>query len=230
MHILLGLMGLKVGELHGNLSQTQRLESLRYAWKSFCANHWAEIFIRSIKKDRFQWNWSCAKAHWVRKIQIMKRFLKRTFLSCLIRRFKDEQIDILVATDVAARGLDIEGVKTVGFTWIIEHSVLRCLFLAWTFFLLFYLDVQFIVGMWLDTCNPVWYPECIIVRQSIIVVHLNLSNNGIDTLVPGVAQHCQGRSCQVITHPLDSVSIWAETFSPICCHVRYTSSAVMLQI
>ncbi|XP_061421741.1 LOW QUALITY PROTEIN: probable ATP-dependent RNA helicase DDX27 [Lethenteron reissneri] len=72
LHILLGLLGLRVGELHGNLSQTQRLEALR--------------------------------------------------------RFKDDQIDILVATDVAARGLDIEGVKTViNFTMpsTIKHYVHR---------------------------------------------------------------------------------------------------------
>ncbi|CAK9823753.1 Probable ATP-dependent RNA helicase DDX27 [Anthophora retusa] len=57
LHILLGLLNIKVGELHGNLTQPQRLENLR--------------------------------------------------------KFKNEEIDILLATDVAARGLDISGVKTV---------------------------------------------------------------------------------------------------------------------
>lgn len=57
LHILLGLLGLKVTELHGNLTQPQRLEALE--------------------------------------------------------KFKTKLVDILVATDVAARGLDIAGVKTV---------------------------------------------------------------------------------------------------------------------
>ena len=57
LHIMLGLLGVRVGELHGNMSQPQRLDTLQ--------------------------------------------------------RFKREELDVLLATDVAARGLDISGVKTV---------------------------------------------------------------------------------------------------------------------
>ncbi|KAK6627160.1 putative ATP-dependent RNA helicase ddx27 [Polyplax serrata] len=57
LHILLGFLNIKVGELHGNLKQPERLDTLN--------------------------------------------------------RFRDGAIDVLVATDVAARGLDIVGVKTV---------------------------------------------------------------------------------------------------------------------
>ena len=57
LHIILGLLGLRSAQLHGNMSQAQRLQSLKL--------------------------------------------------------FKEEQIDILLTTDVAARGLDITGVQTV---------------------------------------------------------------------------------------------------------------------
>ncbi|CAO3595232.1 unnamed protein product [Absidia cylindrospora] len=57
MKILFGLVGLNSGELHGNLTQEQRLESLE--------------------------------------------------------RFRDLEIDYLMATDLAARGLDIKGIDTV---------------------------------------------------------------------------------------------------------------------
>ncbi|CAO3652404.1 unnamed protein product [Cunninghamella blakesleeana] len=57
MKILFGLLGLNAGELHGNLTQEQRLESLE--------------------------------------------------------RFRDQEIDYLMATDLAARGLDIKGIDTV---------------------------------------------------------------------------------------------------------------------
>ncbi|KAK3085997.1 hypothetical protein FSP39_011961 [Pinctada imbricata] len=72
MHIVLGLLGINVGELHGNLSQAQRLETLK--------------------------------------------------------RFKNAEVDVLLATDLAARGLDIQGVKTViNFTMpnTIKHYIHR---------------------------------------------------------------------------------------------------------
>ncbi|KAI8890741.1 DEAD-domain-containing protein [Backusella circina FSU 941] len=57
MKILFGLMGLNAGELHGNLTQEQRLEALE--------------------------------------------------------KFRDNEVDYLLATDLAARGLDIKGIETV---------------------------------------------------------------------------------------------------------------------
>lgn len=72
LHILLGLLGVSVAELHGNLTQPQRLDSLQ--------------------------------------------------------KFKNQEVDVLVATDVAARGLDIHGVQTViNFVMpaVLEHYIHR---------------------------------------------------------------------------------------------------------
>lgn len=49
---------------------------------------------------------------------ISNMYLSSFFL--FSRRFKDDQIDVLVATDVAARGLDIDGVKTVRGTSLVK--------------------------------------------------------------------------------------------------------------
>ena len=78
MHILLGLLGVKVGELHGNLSQLQVCSLSR----EFIETRGVNVFCFDQRLDALE-------------------------------KFKNNEIDILLATDLAARGLDISDVKTV---------------------------------------------------------------------------------------------------------------------
>ena len=64
LHIILGLMGIDCGELHGNLKQTERFKNLE--------------------------------------------------------KFQSHNINVLIATDVAARGLDIKGVEIVSDSSLIS--------------------------------------------------------------------------------------------------------------
>jgi len=73
LHIILGLMGIRIGELHGDLTQIQRLDALK--------------------------------------------------------KFQSSESDVLIVTDVAARGLDIPGVQSVvNFTMppTLEQYIHRC--------------------------------------------------------------------------------------------------------
>lgn len=79
LRIILGLLGIKVGELHGDLSQAQRLESLK-----MFKDEEIDVLIATVSSFSFE---------------ICIIFFKKNL--CFNNK------------DVAARGLDISGVKTV---------------------------------------------------------------------------------------------------------------------
>ncbi|CAH8316841.1 unnamed protein product [Eruca vesicaria subsp. sativa] len=83
LKILFALTGLKAAELHGNLTQAQRLD------------------VRNL--DFLFMNTS---------VSLFARTLNRIVLQSL-ELFRKQEVDFLIATDVAARGLDIIGVQTV---------------------------------------------------------------------------------------------------------------------
>ncbi|CAH8495774.1 unnamed protein product [Heterobilharzia americana] len=81
MHIMLGLLGLSCTELHGNMTQAQRLEALK---------RFSKIDSTDISKTESALN------------QASK-----------VENSDVSSVDILLATDLASRGLDIPNVQTV---------------------------------------------------------------------------------------------------------------------
>ncbi len=73
LHILLGLMGVRAAQLHGNMSQVRGSCS--------CSDNFCATFA-------YSYSYQASRLH-------------------SLKQFKEEEVDVLLTTDVAARGNDI---------------------------------------------------------------------------------------------------------------------------
>lgn len=91
MHIMLGLLGLSCTELHGNMTQAQRLEALK---------RFSYVGVSD----------ECKNKSAIDQLSEMNEHDIRP-------------VDILLATDLASRGLDIPNVQTVSFNCAFVVSI-----------------------------------------------------------------------------------------------------------